>query len=140
MGVLRRAGMLLLVGSLAGCGFLNELADPPVTTEQPPPSPPVTVPAVPDEPRVIASAALNDDRELPGGPCRATVQVSTHPVATGLPALGHRFGTDCGFADDATTRYLAVDLTFTNRSGAVTNVATAHPRPTTWSSAVGWAP
>jgi hypothetical protein len=139
MGVLRRGGAA--AGRLPRrCGFLNELADPPVTTEQPPPSATATVTAVPDEPRAVAAATLTDDRELPGGPFRATVQVSTHPVATGMPALGHGFGADCGFADDATTRYLAVDLTFTNRSGAVANVSTAHPRPTTWFSAVGWAP
>jgi hypothetical protein len=51
--------------------------------------------------------------------------ISTHPVATGLPELDSGFGADRGFADDGTTRYVSVDLAFTNRSGAVMNVAAA---------------
>ena len=119
--VCRGAVLVVLLTGLTGCGFLAAMADPPVT---PPPSasvPPTPVEA-PAEPRVVVAAQLADDRELPGSPFRSAVTVAVHPVASGLPGLVG-FGTDCGYADDGTTRQLAVDLTVANQSGSVANVA-----------------
>ncbi|MCZ2828674.1 hypothetical protein O2W14_07515 [Modestobacter sp. VKM Ac-2986] len=122
-----RRGALLVLGLvtssvLTGCGFLEELAHPPVTpvaapvstTPRPTPTPP---PATP-----VLTAQLLDDRQLPGGPFRGSLLVDAHPVTAGLPPLDVTFPTDCGL-EEATTRHLAVDLTFTDRPGAVTVVS-----------------
>jgi len=118
----RGAVLLATLTSLTACGFLAEVADPPAST-QPSASAAVTTAAVPDGPRVVAAAQLADDRVLPGSPFRVSVELATHPVVAGLPRLPPSFGADCGYANDGTTRYLAVDLTVGNRSGSVVNVA-----------------
>ena len=112
---------LAAVSVLSGCGFLEELAHPPVTpvavestTPRATPTPP---PATP-----VLTVQLRGDRELPGGPFGGTLLVDAHPVAAGLPPLDVTFPVDCGL-DEATTRHLAVDLTFAARSAGVTVVS-----------------
>ena len=118
---------VLLAGALtlAGCGMwdsVDEVAEPQepaVTTAAP-----VATPSPAPQPRVALSAALADDRDVPGGPFAGRVEVTAHPLATGLPPeLGVSFGADCGLADDTTTQYVAVDVTFTNASLTPTSFA-----------------
>jgi hypothetical protein len=113
---------LVTVAALSGCGFLQEMADPPVT-----PPPPLVAPtpeATPPPASPVLTAQLLDDRTLPGGPFRGDLRVAAHPVAAGLPRLDSSFPADCGY-DAATARHLAVDLTFTNRSTATAVVSAA---------------
>ena len=105
---------LVMLSALSGCGFLQEMADPPVTSP-PPPVAPTATPTVTPPPAVpVLTAQLLDDRALPGGPFRGDLRVAAHPVAAGEPPLPYGFAADCGYDD--TARYLAVDLSFTNRS------------------------
>ncbi|MFQ1000675.1 hypothetical protein [Modestobacter sp. SSW1-42] len=124
-GVRQVTAGLVALTALTGCGFLEELADPPpapVATAAPAsasasPSP------VAQPPRVVLATQLSHDAAVPGGPYRGALQVSAHPVSAGLPQLGNGFAADCGL-DAATARHLDLDLTFTNRSGATSVVAT----------------
>jgi hypothetical protein len=123
IGAMVRHGAVLVVlaTSLTACGFLAEVADPP-SPPRPTTSPQSRTPVeAPAEPAVVASVSLSDDRDLPGAPLRAQVQVTVHAVEPGLPPLEGRFAGDCGFAADA-ARFVAVDLTFRNSSRAVVNV------------------
>lgn len=104
------------VSVLAGCGFLEELAHPPVApltpvSTAPPPTPsPTPPPATP-----VLTVQLVGDQDLAIGPLRGALLVDAHPVAAGLPPLANGFRTTCGL-DEATTRYQAVDLTFATGS------------------------
>ena len=112
---------LLTMSAVAGCGFLQEMADPPATPPPPLVAPTPTPTPTPPPASPVLTAQLLDDRALPGGPFRGDLRVAAHPVAAGLPRFDTDFPLDCGY--DATARHLAVDLTFTNRSTAVAVVS-----------------
>lgn len=113
---------LVALTVLTACGFLGELAHPPVTTATAPVPTRASLTPVAPPPRVVLATHLPHDATVPGGPYRGTLQVTAHPVAAWLPRLGIGSAADCGL-DPATARHLDLDLTSTNRSGATSVVA-----------------
>ncbi|WP_116450908.1 hypothetical protein [Blastococcus litoris] len=110
------AAALLVVAVCAGCGFLEDLATPDDPAPAAPSAPAVTAAPAEPAPRQVLAVPLEDDRDFPFS---ADVSVVTWPALDGLPPLGSRFDDDCGLADDATTQYVPVEVSFGNRSEAV---------------------
>jgi hypothetical protein len=118
------AVLLIATGTLTGCGFLQDMAEPDAAVAAPSvvltPVPPSPAP-LPD--RVIASAQIRDGRGFPG-PFDGTVTVAVQPLVAGLPFdLGGSFRADCGFDTAVDPRYATVDITFENRSRSVASLA-----------------
>jgi hypothetical protein len=116
--------LLLCAGTLTGCGFLQDMAAPDAAEAAPSATlAPVPPSRTPPSDRVVASAVISDDRGFPG-PFDGTVTVSVQPLAPGLPFdLGGSFGADCGVDATGDPRYVAVDITFENRSRSVASLA-----------------